>query len=211
VRNQASSVLEVDKWIMSDFILSKLVPSVGIRPFPLDEQMLMVATVCTFKPELIFDWGTHIGKSARVFWETCQAFNIVSQIHSIDLPSDIEHQEHPGRSRGHLVRNRKNVFLHQGDGVLTALKLCDQLGDKNKRYLFYVDGDHSYQSVKRELSLILERVNNPIILLHDTFLQDEKSGYNIGPHLAVDDCLKNYGKINRIQTNLGLPGMTLLH
>lgn len=204
--------IELNKWEVSDFITNKLLPIVKNRPFPLDEQMLMVETVCYFKPALIFDWGTHVGKSARIFWETCQAFNIKSEIHSIDLPDDEEHVEHPGITRGELVKNCKEVQLHQGDGVATAIDIYTKKNNPKKRALFYVDGDHSFSSVKRELNIILNKVNDPIILLHDTLYRPSKSGYNVGPNKAIKECLRiSNKKIYRVDTQLGLPGMTLLY
>lgn len=172
----------------------------------------MVETVCLFRPTYIFDWGTHVGKSARIFWEACQAFNIRSEIHSIDLPDDEDHVEHPGETRGMLVKDCDGVYLHQGDGVSTAIGIWKKKSNKKDASLFYVDGDHSYESVKRELSEILKEVKNPVVLLHDTFYQDPKSGYNVGPNKAIAECLKvSDKKMNRVDTNLGLPGMTLLY
>lgn len=212
VINASLQEMELNKWEVSDFVTDKLLPIVKNRPFPLDEQMLMVETVCYFKPSLIFDWGTHIGKSARIFWETCQAFKINAEIHSIDLPDDEEHVEHPGETRGMLVKDCANVYLHQGDGVTSAIDIYNKKIIKGSRVLFYVDGDHSYDSVKRELNMIIEKVDKPIVLLHDTFYQSHQSGYNVGPNKAINDCLKlSKKKFNRIDTKLGLPGMTLLY
>lgn len=204
--------IELNKWEISDFITDKLMPVVQNRPFPLDEQMLMVETVCYFKPALIFDWGTHIGKSARIFWETCQAFDINANIHSIDLPDNEEHVEHPRETRGALVKDCNGVYLHQGDGVTTAINIYNKKAKKGDRALFYVDGDHSYESVKRELNTILKKVDDPIVLLHDTLYQSPKSGYNVGPNKAIKECVGLFkNKIYRIDTQLGLPGMTLLY
>lgn len=209
VKNHKSTELEVDKWQISDFVSNVLVPITKNRPFPLDEQMLMTSAVCLTSPDIIFDWGTHIGKSARVFYEITKYFQIDCEIHSIDLPDEEDHVEHPGETRGQLVKNLHNVFLHQGDGVETAIKLHKQ--KKAKRALFYVDGDHSYESVYRELNIILKSIKNPTILLHDTFYQSNDSGYNIGPNQAINDVVKKCGKKPKIiATNLGLPGMTLL-
>ena len=83
--------LEVDNWIISDFILNKLIPIVGIRPFPLNELMILVSSVIVTKPTHIYEWGTNIGKPARIFYEICKYFNIFSEIHSIDLPDYIQH------------------------------------------------------------------------------------------------------------------------
>ena len=87
--NEKSSEFEVNNWIVSEFVVDKLIPVVGMHPFPLNELMLMSSAVCRFKPELIFEWGTNIGKSARIFYETIKAFDVASQIHSIDLPDDV--------------------------------------------------------------------------------------------------------------------------
>lgn len=211
VINARLDEIELNKWVISDFVTEVLYPITKNRPFPLDEQMLMVETVCYFKPKYIFDWGTHIGKSARVFWETCQAFGIKAEIHSIDLPDDEDHVEHPGETRGMLVKDCKNVFLHQGDGVTTALDIRKRKANKNDLCLYYVDGDHSYDSVKRELGAILKADKNAVVLLHDTFFQEAESGYNVGPNKAIAELLKNHKDYSRVDTQLGLPGMTLLY
>lgn len=210
--NEDSSEFEINKWLVSDFIVKKLVPRVGVRPFPLDEQMLMVEAVCIFKPTLIFEWGTHIGKSARVFYETSKAFNIPCQIHSIDLPEDVFHGEHPHRDRGKLVRRLKGVTLHQADGLTRAFEILDRSSQMNQSVLFFVDGDHAYETVRRELSEILKHVPDAKVLLHDTFYQSADSGYNIGPYQAIEDVLgglKDKYYIKATQT--GLPGMTLVY
>lgn len=210
-RNTACTAFEVDNWVLSDFILRNLAPVVGIHPFPLNELLLMAGAVCRFKPAFIFEWGTHRGKSARVFRETITTFRIPCAIHSIDLPDDVPHGEHPKDMRGELVRGMKEVTLHQGDGVSVALDLCARHA-QGKPVLFYVDGDHSHASVNRELTAILDARPDAIMLLHDTFYQSEASGYNIGPWQAINDVLAaRPQRYARIATTTGLPGMTLLH
>ena len=210
IKNPDCTELEVNKWIVSDFVTGKLLPIIKNRPFPLDEQMLLVSAICLSKPDIIFDWGTHIGKSARIFYETTKYFGITADIHSMDLPDDAEHAEHPGETRGMLVRGLDNVYLHQSDGVDTALKLCKKT--RAKRPFFYVDGDHSYESVHRELTKILKNTVSPAIVLHDTFYQSKGSNYNIGPSQAIKDVLKETKKKPTIiTTQLGLPGMTFLY
>lgn len=209
--NLDATEFEVNKWVLSEFVLSKLVPTVGAHPFPLDELMLLAGTVCRFKPTHIFEWGTNIGKSARVFCETSRYFKLPLEIHSIDLPDDVEHEEHPKSSRGKLVRGYSGVNLHLGDGVETSLKIYASL-PAGGRPLFFVDGDHSYGSVSRELDAIFSNVKNPIVLLHDTFYQSTDAGYNVGPNQAVSEFVErsDIEGIKRIDVGLGLPGMTLL-
>jgi hypothetical protein len=134
-------------------------------------------------------------------------------VHSIDLPDDIEHGEHPGERRGILVRDIDKIKLHQGDGLDTSLKIMkrSKQNSKGAGVLFFIDGDHSYKSVKRELSQIMTKAPQSVVLLHDTFYQSSDSKYNIGPYKANNDCLKGSKKYKRIDTATGLPGMSLLY
>jgi cephalosporin hydroxylase len=202
---------EVNNWTISRFVLHRLVPIVGVRPFPLNEQMLMVAAICRLQPTHIMEWGTNIGKSARIFYETCRTFDISAEIHSVDLPGDVMHGEHPKEKRGLLVRGKKEVKLHIGDGLETSLNILSQSRNAMIRPLFFVDGDHSYASVKRELEGIISNAPKADILLHDTFYQSLGSGYNIGPARAMDEVLKSMpNDFKMLAQNTGLPGMTLL-
>ena len=211
--NPSASEFEVNNWVLSDFVLSQLVPVVGVHPYPLNELMLMAAAVCRFRPTHVFEWGTNVGSSARVFYETAKFFKIPLEIHSIDLPGEVGHVEHPGSRRGKLVRGKSGVFLHLGDGIETSLGIYRTLPE-NSCVLFFVDGDHSYESVKRELEAIVSEVAAPKVLLHDTFYQSPDSGYNVGPHRAVQEVLaaqKENRRLQTMETRTGLPGMTLVY
>jgi cephalosporin hydroxylase len=210
-KNEDCDAFEINKWTLSEFVVKKLVPVVGIHPFPLDELMLMAGALCRFRPAYVFEWGTNIGKSARIFYETAKAFSISAHVHSIDLPDDVSHVEHPKNDRGKLVRGLSGVTLHQADGLTHSFKLLDELRPSG-RVLFFVDGDHSYESVHREVSAILKRVPAAVILAHDTFYQSEGAGYNIGPFRAIGDALKEVpGNYRTVATSLGLPGMTMIY
>ncbi len=209
-KNIRCSEFEVDNWVVSDFIVRKLIPIVGTHPYPIAELNLMVATVCRLQPQQIFEWGTNIGKSARIFYETGKRFHIPLEIHSIDLPDDLEHVEHPKSGRGRMVKGRPGVSLYQADGLSKSIELyrCQP----GKRTLVFIDGDHSYESVRRELSGIAEAMPDAAILLHDTFYQSEQSGYNVGPYRAVAEMLAAApGRYRVMSTTTGLPGMTLLY
>jgi cephalosporin hydroxylase len=211
VRNPQSSEFEVDAWSLSEFVLQKLVPIVGVHPFPLHELMLLSATVCRVRPRMIYEWGTHIGKSARVFYETVIHYDIDCDIHSVDLPDNIAHVEHPSLERGKFVRGLKRVHLHQGDGVETSLRMWRD-SESPEPVIFFVDGDHSVDTVYRELSAIVDQVPRPTVLLHDTFYQSSESKYNVGPHKAIERVLGEHrGRFKRIDSDLGLPGMALLY
>ena len=132
-RNRECSEFEVDAWQLSQFVLDRLVPIVGIHPFPLHELMLLSAATCRLRPPLIFEWGTHIGKSARVFYEILAYYGIPGEVHSIDLPDDVQHVEHPSEERGRLVRGLSRVHLHQGDGIDLSVSLWKQHGRPSSR------------------------------------------------------------------------------
>lgn len=209
--NPNSDEFEINNWEASDFVLNKLVPVVGMHPFPFQELILMTGAVCRFKPTHIFEWGTHIGKSARVFYEITTTFNIKSKIYSIDLPDDAEHNEHPHEQRGMLVKGKPNVTLVQGDGLDDSIRILKNAKGSKIKPLFFIDGDHSYESVKREFGGLIKAYPDSVFLLHDTFYQSKNSGYNIGPYQAIVDVLANKKGYKVLSTNTGLPGMTLVY
>jgi cephalosporin hydroxylase len=196
---------------VSEFVLNTLVPIVGVHPFPLNELVLMVAAVCRLKPGRIYEWGTHLGKSARVFYETARHFGLDVEIHSVDLPDHVLHQEHPGHQRGMLVKGLQDVHLHQGDGLSVCLDIQAQAATP-KQTLIFIDGDHSYASVRRELAGIMNGIPEAHILLHDTFFQSSESGYNVGPYRAISEAITETDvRYRLLSTQTGLPGMTLLY
>jgi len=86
----------------------------------------------------------------------------------------------------HFVKAIKKVQMHQGDGAETALKLWNASAQKGQP-LFFLDGDHQYETVIRELRIIFRDVASANFLIHDTLYQTEESNYNIGPFLAIED------------------------
>jgi cephalosporin hydroxylase len=210
VPNPTASEFEVDLWTLSRFLLEKVVPVVGTHPYPLNELLLMTAAACRLRPSVVFDWGTHIGASARIFYECNKAFKLGYAIHSIDLPPDANHVEHPGQEYGRLVKGLVGVHLHRGNGIEVALEQWRKLGCP-KRPLFFVDGDHAYESVRDELSQIFSTIPDASVLAHDTFFQSAEANYNVGPARAIDEIVgKIPGRFHVVKSGLGLPGMTLL-
>lgn len=202
---------EVNNWKLSTFVVGRLVSIVGVHPYPINELNLMAAAVCYFRPSHIFEWGTHLGISARIFSETATFFGVPAEIHSIDLTPETKRVENPGERRGEFVRGRPDVRLHLGDGVETALQIW-KAADSRRQALFFVDGDHEFASVQRELEAIDRSVDDPVIIVHDSFDQTREAGYNTGPRRAVEDFLAHRpNKYLAVEAQFGLPGMTLLY
>lgn len=68
-------------WTLSSLLLEKIVQVAGTHPYPKNELLLMTVAPCHLKPSVVFDWGTHIGVSARIFYECDQAFKLGYEIH----------------------------------------------------------------------------------------------------------------------------------
>lgn len=202
---------EVNNWVLSDFVIRSLLPFSGVSPFPLNELLLMSGAFLRFRPRNLFEWGTHIGVSARIWYTVSQAFLANCTIHTIDLPDDVRHVEHPGHQYAHLIRHIPQIQKYRGDGLDISCRLARAL-PASDRLMFFLDGDHSYDSVHRELETIIREFPEACILVHDTFYQDPSSGYNTGPNQALNDTLKSVRpKYQVIKTDTGLPGMTLLY
>ena len=101
-------------------------------------------------------------------------------------------------------------MLHEGDGLDIAVGMLSRVKDLES-LLFYVDGDHRFESVQRELEGICEACPASSIVIHDTFMQTAESNYNVGPRLAVNRFLEKHETYQVVETTTGLPGMTLLY
>lgn len=140
------------------------VRELGIPAYGDDEVLFMADTALKLTPDDVFDWGTNVGASARIFWEITQMVGF-GRVHSVDLPADVEHIEHPGHRYAQLL-DGCDVDLHRGDGATISAELVRRL--RPYRPLFFVDGDHQADNVKRELETIYAAAPLAVCLIHDT-------------------------------------------
>ncbi|MBA4321094.1 MAG: hypothetical protein C0412_22110 [Flavobacterium sp.] len=203
------SLPEANKWYLSEFVIKKIYPITGIHPYPLDEVLLIGSSISYFKPDGIIEWGTHEGKSARIFWEYVRFLNLNCEIHSVDLPATNPHNENISEEylRARYIKQFP-VILHEGDGLTVGLEIVKS--KMFKRPLFFLDGDHSYANISRELTAIKKSVDSCIILIHDTFNQGKESNYNCGPYIAFQEFVVQ-NNLPHYSTILGLPGMSLTY
>jgi cephalosporin hydroxylase len=189
----------------SKFVAESLLSRADYWPYPPGELHLMTVTLLWWQPDMIFEWGTNVGNSARIFHWIAEAFEIRTEIHSIDLPPETPHVQNVKESRGRLVRDFPDVHLHLGDGVNKAIELIAAL--KPQRPLFYVDGDHRADTVTRELEAIHAAVPGAPILLDDT----HDWGIPDSPRPAMLQFLERHdGEYEVFEMAATLPGMSLL-
>lgn len=168
-------------------------------PYSPTQLQIFSSVLMTFRPEIIFEWGTNQGKSALIFSLISDLLKLKTEIHTIDLPKNIDHHENlrgnEEKKRGIFIKNKKNVIMHEGDGVTEAIKL-----KKNLKTLFFVDGDHSDEVVENEINLIVENFDDTeyLILIHDNRTAPERY-YKI-----------NKNKFLFIKANLDVPAISIL-
>lgn len=196
-------LLEINKWTTSRVVLD-LVKIVGYHPYPCDEMLLMVAAFRYHDPDIVIDLGTHEGKSARVWWELSRRYKRTTFVHTVDI-LDPKHPEYPGKRLGKFISDT-SVVQHIGDSYECASDLIRN--DPDSVFLLFLDADHRYESVRRELEL-LKLIKQGAVLVHDTFYQPD-SNYNHGPYLAILDFLTTTKVKQVIHLQTGLPGMSYL-
>ena len=198
-------------------------------PYPAAEVSLMAAAIVHARPDFVFEWGTNSGCSARIFFEAAQLLQLKTVIHSTDLPAEMMLEDMTEQVRGQNVRGRRfeeTVRMHVGDGLNESMAAWKEEGWVAARVLWYLDGDHSEQAVRRELDAIASHascVREPgdmlgegawswpgdgcYILMHDTHAAISKSG----AHSAAESWWQgiNADRFGKTEVSLGSPGMTL--
>lgn len=165
-------------------VLAARIKSLGIPGYSSEEISFVGETLFHLRPLIVFDWGTNRGSSARIFYEASKIYKYPCEVHTTDLPDEIEHIEHPHMGFGFFVRDLPDVYLHRGDGAQVSLALYQE--KRPDRALFFVDGDHSYDTVRRELLAISEIAPSATILCHDV-------GYEKGEvRRAFQDFVKSH-------------------
>lgn len=145
-----------------------------------DEVTFMASVLERARPQFIFEWGTNVGASARIFYETIRRLGIECVIHTVELPDERAHEDrdHPGLRIGQCLGEPTSfadgvehylggvVVQHRGDGLVIGWLLYNEFNPS--RGLFYLDGDHSYAAVLNELQVISIAFPRSVILMHDT-------------------------------------------
>ena len=91
-----------------------------------------------------------------------------------------------------LKKFKNNVHLYKGFSDTELLKI-----DMSKIDMIFLDGGHSYETVKNDLSLILKAINKSKIIICDDYDQ-----INYGVKKAVDELLNHVSEIKKLNNRL---------
>lgn len=179
--------------------ISERIVSLGIPGYGHTEVDFIHQAVGHWRPDIIFDWGTNKGSSARILFESARTWGFETVVHTIDLPLELSpaDRDHAGAESGIYIRSVP-VVGHVGDGVTVAL--LTYVRSRRHRPLFFIDGDHSYENVVRELRYIKRVAPSGAMILHDT---------NGHPGRAAIDICQNSGYTLRVLNSQA--GMMLVH
>lgn len=145
----------------------------GIPGYGDDEVAFIAKTLLKLQPSHVFEWGTNVGASARIFHEVTRLAGIRSTVHTWEHP-DMTTRDHPGHRHAELVDGIATVIPYIGEGLIGALSLYTSTTPA--RALFFLDGDHSYATVLKELRAIAKVAAEAVILVHDLRHPTERTG-----------------------------------
>lgn len=131
----------------------------GATGMTLPELKLLFDAVSETRPDLIVDWGTQHGNSARILYEATRALGLRAPVHTVELD----------RERGPYGRMVEGlpVVQHQGHGDRVFLELYHRY--ESVRPLVFLDDNHVEHEVSESLYLIHECAPETEILMHDTY------------------------------------------
>jgi hypothetical protein len=133
-----------------------------------DEVLFMAKTMRDLRPGVVFEWGTNVGASARIFREAASVLGFSCEVHTFELPAELAalDRDHPGERLGLHSGGVPGIWHHFGDGLYSALLLHARI--RPSRALFYLDGCHKAGVVLHELESIASAAPEAVILVHDT-------------------------------------------
>ena len=91
-----------------------------------------------------------------------------------------------------LKKFKNNIYLKKGFSEVELLKL-----EMSKIDMIFLDGGHSYETVKNDLSIILKNIKKNKIIICDDYNQ-----VNYGVKKAVDEISKNVSEIKILNKRL---------
>lgn len=119
------------------------------------------------RPTHVFEWGTNVGASARLFYEAALELDYPCEVHTTELPDELAHldRDHPGHRYGQWIEGIP-VHAHRGYGLIVSSVMHTSLAPQ--RALFFLDGNHAHDVVLEELNVIFWLDPAAVMVIHDT-------------------------------------------
>lgn len=118
------------------------------------DYIFLYALVGLLRPKRIAEVGTNVGGSSTVMAKAIQYFAFPGQIWTVD-----PNEEYIQRAEHLWIQNRVRELIHSIKGTVTALVPSSPFD------LVFIDGDHSYEGVMKDVSML--RPRSRLLLLHD--------------------------------------------
>jgi hypothetical protein len=122
-----------------------------LNGFPHDHVQLVCDTVVRLRPDIICEWGTNAGNSARLLYEA-----------STLSPCPVHSIENADQGTPPLLEGL-DITLHHGNGLTITMALTHG----KERPLILIDDHHVYQDTYDNLVALRERRKHAVILIHD--------------------------------------------
>ncbi len=185
---------EIEKdWKRDSALLDQFVLPDGTGGVSPGDRRAIYYLVRFFDPSRILEIGTHIGAST-VHLAAAALHGQSTYLKSVDL-SDVNDPEiEPWRKAG-ATRSPRKMVEEIGAGEKVEFKVGSSLeylaGQETSYDFIFLDGDHSAETVYREIPLAMARIRQGgVILLHDYFPRHRpfhrRCHVSPGPCLAVD-------------------------
>jgi len=186
VRTVANTIVEFrprPQLLLPKILLSELCPGAdalelpmrvtlsGDHELPPEEYLCMAGLVHTLKPSRVFEIGTHRGRTTRLIADYSGAH---TRIHTMDLPPErmMEARCFPEARSALIGEQFRN---HPMRAKITQLYADSQTFDfspyQASMDLVFVDGDHTYEGVKRDSENALRMIRPGGLILWDDYHQ----------------------------------------
>lgn len=175
--------------------LLKRVRAFGLPAYGNQEVEFFENVLGRLRPTHVFEWGTNVGASARLFHEASLELNYKCEVHTVEIPDDLAllDRDHPGQRYGQWIEGLP-IHTHRGFGLIESIRLHKELGPE--RALFFLDGNHSYGVVLAELEEVAALDPGAVMMVHDTILYTGEAistFHRSNARYKREDCLYDSG------------------